>query len=138
MTLPNYYDALLKSKRRAVLISLIPALFFVGISALVLVGPMLAEAPAYFYFWFAQGAGYVVAQLFFNHYLVAWFSLRMKWGGLPLALGISWMGNMMAAFLAVMMFQMGGVLVLIIASTIASVTMRAAFRARLEAVATED
>ncbi len=138
MILPNYYDALLKSKRRAVLVSLIPALFFIAISALVLVGPMLAEAPASFYFWFVQGAGYVVAQLFFNHYLVAWFSLRMKWGGFPLALGISWLGNMMAGFLAVMMFQMGGLLVLIIASTIASITMRNAFRARLEAVATED
>ena len=138
MLLPNYYDALLKSKRRAILISLIPALFFVAISAVALVVPILTETSVEIFFWIAQGAGFLVAQLFFNHYLVAWFSLRMKWGGLPLALGISWLGNMMAGFLAVMMFQMGGLLVLIIASTIASITMRNAFRARLEAVATED
>jgi hypothetical protein len=138
MILPSYYDALLKSKRRAVLLSLLPGLSIMAVSAMFLFGPFMAELRPGYVIWFAQGAGYLVAQLYFNHYLVAWFSLRMKWGGLPLALAISWLGNSLAAFVAALMFQFAAVFVLIIATVVATVAMRNAFRQRLEAAATEE
>jgi ABC-type transport system involved in cytochrome c biogenesis permease component len=138
MLLPQYYDGMLKSKQRAIWISLVPGLCFVGISALVLVGPLLSELSGPQFVWVVQGIGYLVAQLYFNHNLVAWFSLRMKWGGFPLALGISWVANMFAGFVAILLFQMASPLVLIIATTAAAFSIRNAFRRRLAQVAAEE
>jgi ABC-type transport system involved in multi-copper enzyme maturation permease subunit len=138
MALPQDYEAVVKSKQRAIWISLLPGLTVVGICLLVLTPWILAEVAGTFFIWFLQGVAYFVAQLYFNHNLVAWFSLRMKWGGLPLALGISWLGNLMAIFLTGLLFQLGALVVLIIVSVGAAVAMHNAFRRRLAAAATED
>ena len=138
MILPAHSDALIKAKFRAVFLSLFPGLFFLGLSALLLIVPFFRETPGGFGIWFVQGAAYLLAQVFFNHWLVAWFSLRVKWGGLALALTISWLGNTIAVFLAALLFQTGFLIVLIPVTALASFAMYAAFRERLRTAASED
>lgn len=138
VTLPQELDSLIASKRRAVFFSLVPGIIFVGFFAVFLIVPFFRETPASAWIWVLQGIGYVVAQLYFNHTLVAWFSLRLKWGGLPMALGISWVGNSIAAMIAGALFNIAMLLILIFAAVAFHVNLRTAFRQRLLAAASKD
>lgn len=138
VTLPQEVDDLIASKRRAVVFSLVPGLIFVGFFGVMLLIPFFEDTPASAWIWVLQGIGYVVAQIYFNHTLVAWFSLRLKWGGLPMALGISWVGNVIAAAIAGAIFNIAMLLILIFAVVAFHVNLRSAFRRRLLAAASKD
>jgi hypothetical protein len=139
--LPQEIDQLLASKRRAVLRSLRPGLLFLTVSGFYMLVLAVTEARGAFgigMFFGLQAIGYGIAQIYFNHSLVAWFSLRMKWGGLPLALGVSWIGNITAGILAGLMFSLAAPLILIFVAIAFHVNLRSAFRDRLLAAASKD
>jgi ABC-type transport system involved in multi-copper enzyme maturation permease subunit len=133
--LPQDIDDLIRSKRRAVLLTLAPAFFFIVPSALVLIGPFLQNLPPNSLHWVLQGAAFVVAQIFLTHYLVAFFSLKMKWGGLPLALVLWWIATMFAFSFTFTIFWEIALFILIIASTAIAFALRRAFRRQLTAAA---
>jgi hypothetical protein len=133
--LPQDIDDLIRSKRRAVLLTLAPAFFFAVAATLVLIGPFFRNLPPESLIWVLQGAAFVIAQIFLTHYLVAFFSLKMKWGGLPLALVLWWITTMFAFWFTFMIFRMFALFILIVASTVIAGALRAAFRKRLTAAA---
>lgn len=141
--LPRTLDEVIRAKRRAVVRSLAPALTALGISAVVAIPGVLSDvsSPEFavlVFFWMPQAAAFIIAQFYFNLRLVAWFSLRMKWGGLPTALALSWVANSIAGFFAMMMFQQAGLIVLIVATVIASKMMKKALRFRIWEAAAEE
>jgi ABC-type transport system involved in multi-copper enzyme maturation permease subunit len=136
--LPMSIDAIIRSKRRAILMTAGPALCFVGISVLMLMGPFLGSISSEGMFYFLQGLAFFVLQIFLNHYLVAWFSLRMKWGGFPLALGVSFFGTICAVAFAGMLFREALFIPLMAGGIPLAIAIRGAFRRRLEAMAAEE
>ena len=94
-TLPQDVPALRRSKRTALLRSLIPCAFINGI-ALVAGFPFMLEGifrgPEPFLV-FLQFAILFPIEAIFHYRLVAWLSMRLRWGGLPSALVISFFGH---------------------------------------------
>jgi ABC-type transport system involved in cytochrome c biogenesis permease component len=136
--LPQDIDALIRSKRRAVLLTLIPAASFVGLSCFVLFDSFLRYLNAEALVWIIQGLAFAVAQVFLLHYLVALFSLKMKWGGLPLALVLWWLGTTFVSSIFLMLLRMAGLFFLIIASVVIAIFVRMAFRRRLIAAVADE
>jgi hypothetical protein len=94
--LPQDINALIRSKRRAVLYSLIPIGVFVA-SSLVCGLPSLLDAAfdsTESFLVFAQVAILFPLEFVFHYRLAAWFSLRLKWGGFPAALVTSFFGHL--------------------------------------------
>lgn len=136
--LPGSPHTLARGKWRGLLLSLAPGWMVVIPSGIMLIIPVLGDSSMEGLFWIVQGIAYVIAQIFLNHYLVALMSLRMKWGGFPTALGISWLLNAVALAGAVAMFQWGSLFVLIIATVLVTIPLARAFRRKLDSIAAED
>ena len=136
--LPQDIDGLIRSKRRAVLLALTPAFFFVVPSALGLAGPFLRKIVHDEFFLIMQGLGFVGAQAFLLHYLVALFSLRLKWGGLPLSLILWGMGTLFLTSLEFLLFGSAGLFFLMVTAIVIAILLRNAFIRRLVAAAAEE
>ncbi len=140
LILPRDLEDVIRSKRRAVVRSLCPALAGLGIAAVPLVGPIVSNTLQHveMLFYGPAVAFLTIAQFYFNLRLVAWFSLRMKWGGLPTALALSWVANSIAGFLAAVMFQQAAIIILAICTLIASIMLKRALHLRIEQAAAEE
>lgn len=95
-TLPQDIPAMQRSKRNAMLRALIPVASITALSAIVGL-PLIFEG--IFYNGETVLAALQTAILFpleivFHYRLVAWLSMRLKWGGLPAALVISFFGHL--------------------------------------------
>lgn len=96
--LPQNLTALIQAKRRAMMYSLGPIGFFLGLS-LFLGIPSLLEGishSAEAFLFIIQFAILIPLEFVFHYRLSAWFSLRLKWGGLPVALAVSFFGHLVA------------------------------------------
>ena len=136
--LPDDLDGLLKSKRRAVFMSLAPTLFFGAMAFFFGMPFFLRKVGSQEAFWGLLTFTHILLQVIITHCLIAWFSLRMNWGALPLSLGIAVVGNLIAGVLAAILFELGALFILIIADGFILAAMRRVFRERLAAVAGEE
>jgi hypothetical protein len=105
--LPQNLPALIRSKRRAFIQSLGPIGLILGI-ALVFGTPSLLEVithSAETFLVFIQFAILIPLEFIFHYRLTAWFSLRLKWGGLPVSLLISYFGHMVTLGILVLAVQ---------------------------------
>ena len=96
--LPQEINALLRSKRRAVLNSLIPVGIIVA-SSLVCGLPSLLKGAfdsTESFLVFFQVIFLLPLEFIFHYRLAAWFSLRLKWGGFPAAMVTSFFGHLVA------------------------------------------
>ena len=136
--LPQDIEVLIRSKRRAVLLSLAPAFFFVVPSFLVLTYPFVWYQNSESFTAGLSGIAFTVAQVLLVHYLVALFSLKMKWGGLPLSLILWGVGSIMWTALHVMYFGSDGVILMVIPAIAVAIALRVKFLRSLVAVAAEE
>jgi hypothetical protein len=136
--LPQDIDELIRSKRRAVLLALTPALFFVVPSCLILAGPFLRKVVHDEFFVVMQVLAFIVAQAFLLHYLVALFSLKLKWGGLPLSLILWGMGTIFMTSIEFLFFRSSSLFFMLVSTVIIASLSRMAFRQRLVAAAAEE
>ena len=134
--LPQRLDQLLHSKRRAVFLSLAPGLFFVAASFLCVFAPIIAYAAGQLV-WIGLGLIYLILQILLHHYLVGLMSLRLRWGALPLVLGISVVGNYLASTAARPLFPWS-LLPLIAGAAYLCMRLRSAFHRSLIEVAGEE
>lgn len=93
--LPRDLNALGRSKRRALLLSLMPAMAFLIISFIYGIPRILSASfdSGEGFLAFSQMAVIIPLEVILHYRLVVWFSLRLKWGGLAAALVISFFGH---------------------------------------------
>jgi ABC-type transport system involved in multi-copper enzyme maturation permease subunit len=132
-TLPLDLSELVRSKRRAIILSLAPVSVFLALGALLVVasGDGFVSDFGIAMFWITQGIAFFIAQLVFNVRLITWLSLRMKWGALPVALALSWFANMLIIPPAVLIFREASLLILICATAVAAAMMKNALHVRI-------
>ncbi len=89
--------------------------------------------------WMAIGAiGYTFLQVIFFYYLVADLSLRLKWGALPLALALTYIGTMFMTMMGFLMFKDGAFVLLILGAIGGIAFLQFDIIRRLEHIAAED
>ncbi len=139
-TLPMTMRQVAYSKVAGALLSVAPAfsLFCLGWCLLWIERSPNFRPSGMVLFYFIQGALIVLMEAILFPHLVAWLSLKIKHGSLPLGIAIMWVGNMFAGGFSVLVFrEAGGVLLIFIgAALIALLHMR--IGARLEALAAEE
>ncbi len=93
--LPQSLTALIRAKRRAMLYSLGPIGLILGISFIFGIPSLLngIASSGTAFLVFLQTAALIPLEFIFHYRLTAWFSLRLKWGGLPAALVTSFFGH---------------------------------------------
>ncbi len=89
--------------------------------------------------WVAlSGFVFAILQTIFFYHLVVDLSLRLKWGALPLSIGIAWVGTGMMVGMAFLMFKEAAFFVLDFAVGILIVVLHHNIGHRLEQLAAED
>jgi ABC-type transport system involved in multi-copper enzyme maturation permease subunit len=138
-TLPFTMQHIMLMKLRGASLTLRPALFaFCAGVAMLAAGAMIspeghwdARAPLVIIGHFV-GMGYFAAQAWLAAHVAAHFSLKLKWGALPAALGVVLLANIVGAA-----FCIGLILMPIVALTYVP-HLRAAIYERLEAIAAQE
>ena len=89
--------------------------------------------------WMAlSGFVFAILQTIFFYHLVADLSLRLKWGALPLAVAIIWVGTTMTVGMVFMMFKEAAFFVLDLVVGVLIVVLHHNIGLRLEQIAAED
>ena len=89
--------------------------------------------------WVAlSGFVFAILQTIFFYHLVADLSLRLKWGALPLSIGIAYVGTSMMVGMAFLMFKEAAFFALDLAVGILIVVLHHRIGQRLEEIAAED
>ena len=89
--------------------------------------------------WMAlTGIAFAFLQTALFYHLVAYLSLRLKWGALPLSLAIFYAGSMMMGGMALFMFREAAFVVLDFVVVILIAVLHRSVGARLETLAAED
>lgn len=148
--LPHNLRELVMAKRRAVLLSLLPAgaIFFITSAICTLrflagqaIQPRTyafgASMPGIEFFYLIMTVVWIIGQIFLNLRLAAWFSLLLRWGGLPFALTLSYFGNLFATVIMAFMFHQGVSVTAPLVTWILAVLLKHALRRRLELAASE-
>ncbi len=141
-TLPQDIPELIRQKRRAVLFSARPALLFLSIGILgwldgffeLMVESMKGEA----FFYLVMTVIGSIGMLFLSFRFIAWLSLMLKWGALPLSLVILGMSLSMSAAIFALAFQEGVSVVLPIVIWIVAFAFKGILHRRLEAAMSEE
>jgi hypothetical protein len=80
----------------------------------------------------------LVVEFCFHCYLVGWFSLRLRWGGLPVALVLSAVANFLCGLIFVLLFHQAALFIFTFFLGAITFQLRQAFHDRLIKVAEED
>ena len=105
--LPQELNALARSKRNALLLSLVPAGSFFSLS-LVCGLPQLLNAmfhSAETFLGFFQAAIILPLEFILHYRLIIWFSMRLRWGGLPAALITSFFAHLISGTILVVVAE---------------------------------
>jgi hypothetical protein len=118
-TLPKELGALMAAKRRAIMISVAPVAAVAGVSVLWAIfstgGDLFRSGESAFYTF--QLFTIIPLEFMMHYRLVMWFSLRLKWGGLPAALITSFFAHAFTtAFVFAATREAGGVVMIVILS----------------------
>ncbi len=141
-TLPHDIPELIRQKRRAVLLTLRPAFLFFGIGMLgwldvFFTGLGASIQHAVFFHGLMLFIG-TVGMLFLGFRFLAWLSLVVKWGALPLAVVALWMCMGMFAILLVLLFREAAVVIGPIGIWIMAFAFKGILHCRLEAAMSEE
>ena len=145
VALPHDLPGLIAAKRRAALLSMLPvgvAFSVSWIGAIGAIRPSLGaptgDKSGLLFFFGLMFLIWTIGQFFLNLRLVAWFSLRMKWGGLPLALTLSFVGNMFGTIIMAFLFREGATVLVPIVTWIVAYALKLALHRRIELAASEN
>jgi ABC-type transport system involved in multi-copper enzyme maturation permease subunit len=140
--LPHDLPELIAAKQRAALLAMVPIRVFFGVS---MIGAIIATPAALgvrefglLGFFLLMFLVWIIGQFLLNVRLVAWFSLRIKWGGLPLAMAVSFFGNMIGTALMGLMFREGASVLVPLATWLTAHSLKLALQRRIELAASED
>lgn len=136
--LPQDIPAMQRAKRSALLRSLVPVGSITVLSALFGLPYVLDDGfrSVESFFVFIQFILIIPFEIVFHYRLVAWLSMRLKWGGLPAALVISFFGHLfISPFLVIGVKEAAGIPLIMILSG-ANVGLKRAIRRNIEASAT--
>ena len=140
--LPHDLPELIAAKRLAVLLSLLPVGAFFMVSMIGAIGVifegMTGSNSGEAFFYLLMFLVWTVGQFFLNLRLVALFSLRMKWGGLPLALTLSFLVNMFGTMFTMFATHEASSVLLPLATWIVAFVLKEALQRRIELAASED
>ena len=130
------------------LIATWPAVLFFAVGAGLVADDLMKGLASLFSFsrqtgsdlgWVAiSGFAFAILQTIFFYHLVADLSLRLKWGALPLSIGIAYVGTSMMVGVAYFMFKEAAFFVLDLAVGILIVVLHHRIGHRLEEIAAED
>ena len=137
--LPQDLKKLARSKRLALLLAMVPVLCFFTVSFLWLLPEMLegmghgGEA--------FLGVMYVIwitpLEVIFHYRLVVWFSLRLRWGGLPAAFVVSFFAHLVTLGILIGGAQSAAGIPFILILFVVNVVLKTRITRRIEAGAAE-
>jgi ABC-type transport system involved in multi-copper enzyme maturation permease subunit len=141
--LPHDLPELISAKRRAVVLSMLPVGGFFTVSLIGALGLNLGDyltgnRSGFLLFFGSLFLIWTVGQFFLNLRLVAWFSLRMKWGGLPFALTLSFFTQMPATAVVALAFREGSTVIVPVVTWIVAHALKGALHRRIGIAASEN
>jgi hypothetical protein len=138
-TIPYVGENLVPIKQRAIWQSLLPGMIVIGVCLILLMLFALIYLEVLFAVLFL--AFYLIGAIYFAVWLVAWFSLRIKRGGLPVALVITGFASMSIGVVGAFIFWPLSFLAGLISAIpflVAGAALRRSFISRLGAAASEE
>ncbi len=141
-TLPHDVPELIRQKRRAVLLTLRPAFLFFAIGMLGWLDVFfkgLGESMKHDFFFYALMIIIgTIGMLFLAFRFLAWLSLVVKWGALPLTIVALWMGMSLFTMLSIFLFREAAIVIGPIVIWTAAFFFKGVLHRRLEAAMSEE
>jgi ABC-type transport system involved in cytochrome c biogenesis permease component len=136
--LPGEPKDLVRAKRRALYLSLIPLFAAIAFTIVPLLFNMVQTDDGWDIFINLVGGVLLFVEFIFHCYLVGWFSLRLRWGALPVCLALSVVANAFLGLLLLAIFQEASLFFMLVLFLAFFRPLRHAFFHRLAAAAEED